>query len=150
MARRKKQPTSDAGALPDAGNVVVHNTQPRAIFLPSCVVDGKRYDQRMLVPGQNDVPVEQWRHVAVDHARAGMKLMTTMGYLECLGGGRAEPMPSGLDGMADDDARDRLAAIDDPQALIELRDLTSSTALVRLANERLRELTEAEGGPDKD
>ena len=142
MARRKRN-----DAPPTTGNLVVNNTQPRAIFLPPCVVDGERYTSRMLLPGQNDVPAE---HFGAIKGTPGMRQYVALGYLEALGGGKAEPIPSGFDGMADSDVRERLAAIEDPQALIELRDLTTSPVLVRMCNERIRELTSANGDEGSD
>jgi hypothetical protein len=79
-----------------------------------------------------------------------MRQYCTLGYLEPLGGGRAEPTPSGLDGMADSDVRERLGAMTDAQALIELRDLTTSPVLVRMCNERIRELTSVDGDESGD
>jgi len=139
--RKPKPKNATATRLPERGNVVVNNTQPRAIFLPPRVdSSGRRHASKLLAPGQNNVDVAHWRACVEPKPRPGLRSYIALGYLECLGEGEAEVMPRGFDGMSDIDVRQRLDAMDDLESLISLRDLTASAALVSMVNERIKEL----------
>lgn len=151
MSRKRVSPRARTRDLPTSGNLVVNNTQACAIFLPPCMVDGKRFASQCLHPGQNDVDAA---HFDAAIKTPGMRQYVALGYIEPIGEGKAEPIPSGLDGLADSDVKDRLAAMTDAAALVELRDLTTSTTFRRMADDRIRELTapagDGEDGSTKD
>jgi len=128
-----------------ANNLVIENTQARAIFLPPArAKDGPVHPLarkgRMLYPGQNDVPAEHWDAIQTNPS---VKLWGPAGmrYLVSHGPGKAAPVPRGLDGMDERDALAKLELMNDVPKLVELRDLTTSAALRDLANARITELT---------
>ena len=135
MTTRSKRSKSDT-------NLVINNTQPRAIFIPA-TKSGHR--QQMLIPGQNDVPKA---HFLAVEKNASVLQFLALGYLENLGEGQAVAAASGFDGLSVTATRGQLASISDAKALVELRDMTTSPALVSMANNRLRELLSSDGEDD--
>lgn len=132
-----------------ARNLVIDNTQARAIFLPPAKGDSVHElarKGRMLYPGQNDVPAEHWEAI---QENPSIKLWgpSGMGYLVNRGEGKAAPVPRGLDGMDERDALAKLELMHDVPKLVELRDLTSHKALIDLANARINELTAPADAP---
>jgi len=121
-----------------AANLVIENTQPRAIFIPASGI----HRTQMLVPGQNDVPKAHYDAV---RKNPSVFQWVGLGYLVDHGEGVATAVASGFDGLSDGEARSQLAGISDARALRDLRDMTTSAALVDMANDRLRELLSTGG-----
>lgn len=140
MARKPK--------APKGANLVLENTRPCAIFLPAVMADQtERFQTQMLVPGQNNVDRAHFEALASNPA---IRLYVKTGYLVVHEGlAEAEPLPTGLDGLSDGEALERLGKITDVNLLQDLRDSTASTGMRDLVQRRISEiLDEGDDAPE--
>lgn len=118
-------------------NLVIQVNRPSLVTLPEATVNGKRYTEIFMIPGENDVPRAQWEAARKNPA---IKIWVGCKLLENKGPGKAKSFSEGLDALSRMEAQERIVKCDTVKILRDWADQTESPALKALCNERINEI----------
>jgi len=121
-------------------NLVIVNTEPRAIYLPPA--DVQDFDEARglrLLPGENNVSSLLWEAIQSNPA---VKIWVTQELLVNRGAGKAKPLADGLDNLTLAQAATQIAKCESGKFLADLREKTTNAPIIELINKRIREIIE--------